>query len=65
MGYQTNFQLKNNYLVIEKQLQNILDQENTQKIQNYDNFITPSLNLSINNYNALLDTIGRNYLKKI
>ena len=64
MGYQTNFQQKNNYLIIEKQLRNILDQENSQKIQNYDNFITRSLNLSINNYNALLDTIGRNYLKK-
>ena len=64
MGYQTNFQQKNNYLAIEKQLLNILNPEKTQKIQNYDNFITPSLNLSINNYNALLDTIGRNYLKK-
>lgn len=63
MGYQTNFQQKNYYLVIEKQLLNLLDKENTQKIQNYENFITPSSNLSINNYNSLLDAINRRYLK--
>ena len=65
MGYQTNFQQNNNYFVIEKQLLNILDQEKSQKIQNYEKFITPSINLIINNYNGLLDTIGRNYSKKI
>ena len=65
MGYQTNFQQKIYYLEIEKQLLNILDQEKTQKPQNYVKFITPSINLSINNYNELLNTIGRNYLKKL
>ena len=65
MGYQTNFQQNNNYFVIEKQLLNILDQEKSQKIQNYEKFITPSINLIINNYNGLLDTIGRNCSKKI
>lgn len=59
MGYQTNFQQKNNYLIIEKQLLNILDKENTQKTLNYENFVTPSSNLSIRNYNSLLDVINR------
>jgi hypothetical protein len=65
MGYQTNFQQKNNYLAIEKQLLNILNQEKTHKTQNYENFINPSLNLKINNYNGLLNIIGRNYSKKL
>ncbi len=64
MAYQTNFQLKNYYPVIKKQLLNILDKENTQYIQNYNNFITPSSNLSIINYNGLLDTVHKKYLKK-
>ena len=64
MAYQTNFQQKNNYLIIEKQLLNILNKENTQNIQSYDNFITPSSNLSIMNYNGLLDSLSRKYLKK-
>ena len=63
MGYQTNFQQKNNYLLIEKQLLNIQDKENTQKIQNYENFITPSSNLSIKNYNGLLNALNIRYLK--
>ena len=63
MGYQTNFQQKNNYLLIEKQLLNIQDKENTQKIQNYENFITPSSNLSIKNYNGLLNALNIRYSK--
>ena len=62
MGYQTKFQQKNNYLGIEKQLRNIIDKENTQKTLNYEDFITPSSNLSKRNYNSLLDTFNRNYL---
>ena len=63
MGYQTDFQQKNIYLVIEKQLLNLLDKKNTQKIQNYENFINPSSNLSKKSYNGLLDVINRRYLK--
>ena len=63
MGFQTNFQQKNIYPTIEKQLISILDKENSQKSQNYDNFITPSSNLLIKNYNGLLDSINRRYLK--
>ena len=63
MGFQTNFQQKNIYPTIEKQLVSILDKENSQKSQNYDNFITPSSNLLIKNYNGLLDSINRRYLK--
>jgi len=61
MGYQTNFQQKNIYLTIEKRLIDILNNENN---QNYENFINPSSNLSIANYNYLLDSVNRKYLKK-
>lgn len=61
MGYQTNFQQKNIYLTIEKRLTDILNNENN---QNYENLITPSSNLSIINYNYLLDSVNRKYLKK-
>ncbi len=62
MGYQTNFQQNNNYFKIEKQLLNILDKENTKKPLNYNVFIKPTSNSSIQNYNGLLDTISRRFL---
>ncbi len=64
MGFQTNFQQKNIYHTIEKQLVSILDKQNAHTIQNYDNFITPSSNLSIMHYNGLLDALNRTFLKK-
>ena len=64
MGFQANFQQKNIYFTIEIQLVSILDKENTPKAQNYENFINPSSNLSIKNYNGLLDALNRIFLKK-
>ena len=58
MGFQTNFQQKNIYHTIEKRLINILDKENAQTTQNYNNFIIPSSNLTIKNYNGLLDALN-------
>ena len=63
MGFQTSFQQKNNYRTIEKRLIRIIDKENTQNSQNHKIYTTPSSNLTIENYNNLLDTLNRKYLK--
>ena len=63
MGFQTSFQQKNIYHTIEKRLFSIIDKENAQTTQNYNNFITPSSNLTVENYNGLLDTLNRKFLR--
>ena len=64
MGFQTSFQQKNIYQTIEKRLFSIINKENAQITQNYNDFITPSSNLTIENYNGLLDALNRTFLKK-
>ncbi|QEE14976.2 hypothetical protein DSAG12_00799 [Promethearchaeum syntrophicum] len=62
MGFQTNFQQNNIYHTIEKRLISILDKENAQTTQNYNNYIIPCTNLTIKNYNGLLDVLNRKIL---